>query len=940
MLACIRSLLIAFLLLASAARSLWALDALAKGFAHPPDAARPWVYWFWNNGNVTKEGITADLEAMQRVGIGGVLIMDVLERFAPPKGTATFMGAEWQKLFAFALAEANRLGLEVNMTNGPGWCGSSGPWITPALSMQQLVTTDTPVEGPLEFVGTLPKPVSKPARKDGFDSRLVVDDYYRDVAVLAFPEAVDGVISRESVVDLTGKMNAAGHLSWEVPAGKWTIHRIGHASTGSSTRPPVLGGNGLECDKLSREAMDVHFAGMMKKLIDQAGPLAGKTLTSTHIDSWEVGGQNWTARFREEFQKRRGYDPVPLLPCVTGLVHEVVSGKEVSRPKWQIGGKALAERFRWDFQQTISELLAENYSGRLAELAHERGLRLSMEGYDLPFGDEATYTAVVDEPMTEFWTPGKNGAIGKLDKAQDMASVAHTSGQAIVGAEAFTSGDGEQWKLHPATIKALGDNLLSRGVNRFVFHRYAHQPWLDKVPGATMGPWGLHYERTNTWWEMSGPWHEYLSRCQFMLRQGHYVADLLYLRPEVPHQTGFKANPAPPAGYRYDACSAQALIARASVKDGRIVLPDGMSYRMLILPPQTAMTPALLNKLCELVAAGAVISGAPPKTSPSLSGYPECDKEVARLAKDLWGESDGKTAAGHAFGKGTVFSGVPLPAILEKLQLPPDFTADMPLNWIHRRAGLTEVYFVANPQDKPVTARCTFRVAGMQPEYWNPERGTREPLPVDAASPAGTTVTLQFDPAGSAFVVFRKPAEPSKKFLSPFLESNPAGELTGPWKLRFPPNWGAPEKITLPNLISWSECLEPGVKYFSGTAIYAMTFTPENDLLISGQRVFLNLGDVQVMARVKLNDRDLGILWKPPFRAEVTDILKLGENRLEIEVVNLWPNRMIGDAAQPPDKRYTWSSWEPFKIDTPLLKSGLLGPVCFEIVPKANDVPH
>ncbi len=902
-------------------------------FANPPDSARPWVYWFWNNGNVTKEGITADLEAMKRAGIGGVLIMDVLERFAPPKGTATFMGPEWQDLFGFAVAEAARLGLEVNMTNGPGWCGSSGPWITPELSMQHLVSTDTAIEGPRQFDGTLPKPVSKPIRKDKFDSQLVVDDFYRDVAVLAFPEPADGVIASEAVVDLTGRMDADGKLSWDVPAGKWTIHRIGHASTGSSTRPPVLGGNGLECDKLSREAMDVHFAGMMKKLIDQAGPLAGKTLTATHIDSWEVGGQNWTARFREEFQKRRGYDPVPLLPSVTGVMEETVNGKKVSRPKWQIGGKALADRFRWDFQQTLSELLAENYAGRLAEFAHQRGLRLSMEGYELKeFGDEATYTAVADEPMTEFWCTKSYGSQMSQAKARQMASVAHINGRQIVGAEAFTADGSEQWKLHPALIKSMGDYEFSQGVNRFVFHRYAHQPWLDKAPGATMGPWGLHYERTNTWWEMSGPWHQYLSRCQFMLRQGHYVADLLYLRPEVPHQTYFTPKPEVPAGYRYDECSAQALIARASAKDGRIVLPDGMSYRLLVLPPQTAMTPALLKKLRDLVAAGAIILGTPPKTSPSLSGYPDCDGEVARLARELWIENNGTAAADHPFGKGEVFSGVSLPAILEKLKIPPDFTADTPLNWIHRRVGTTEVYFVANPQDKPIAARCTFRVTGMQPEYWNPESGTREPLPVDETSAAGTTVTLRFDPAGSAFVVFRDPASDSKQVASPFPETEPAGELAGPWELSFPPKWGAPDKITLPSLISWSESADPGVKYFSGTATHSKTFTAEQSLLASGQRVFLDLGDVQVMARVKLNGRDLGILWKSPFRVEITGALKSGKNKLEIEVVNLWPNRMIGDAAQPPDKRFTWSSWEPFKSDSPLLKSGLLGPVRFEVV--------
>jgi alpha-L-rhamnosidase len=476
----IAKLLIA-LVLSLCSAPLMASDISAQ-FAKPPASARPWVYWFWNNGNVTKAGITADLEAMQRAGIGGVIIMDVVERFAPPPGPADFMNAEWQELFRFAVAEAHRLGLEINMTNGPGWCGSSGPWITPEFSMQMLVTTNLMVDGPVHFSTVLPLPDTDSKRgHDGFGSTVKYEDFYRDIAVLAVPETTSGVVAPDAVLNLTAKLDANGKLNWEVPAGKWIIQRIGHTTTGSSTRPPVKGGNGLECDKLSREAMDLHFTNMMGRLITSVGSMAGPTLSATHIDSWEVGSQNWTPKFREEFQKRRGYDPVPFLPDVIG-------------GNMRIGDASAANRFRWDFQQTLSELLAENYVGRLAELAHEHGLRLSIEGYHLPFGDEATYTARADEPMSEFWATGGNE---NEAMARQMASVAHIMGDKIVGAEAFTSGDNEQWKFHPATVKALGDYEFSQGINRFVTHRYAHQPYLDRFPGATMGPWGLHYERTD-----------------------------------------------------------------------------------------------------------------------------------------------------------------------------------------------------------------------------------------------------------------------------------------------------------------------------------------------------------------------------------------------------------------------------------------------------------
>ena len=1160
-------------------------ENLEPGFAKPPASARPWVYWFWNNGNVTKAGITADLEAMQRAGIGGVIIMDVVERFAPPPGTADFMNAEWQELFHFAVAEAHRLGLEINMTNGPGWCGSSGPWITPEFSMQMLVATNVTLEGPTNLSLVLPKPETDSHRgQDGFNSTVKYEDFYRDIAVLAIPETANGVVVPDAVVNLTAKMDPAGKLNWEVPAGNWIIQRIGHTTTGSSTRPPVKGGNGLECDKLSREAMDLHFTNMMGKLIASVGAMAGPTLSATHIDSWEVGSQNWTPKFREEFQKRRGYDPVPFLPNVMG-------------GKIHIGDAVTASRFSWDFYQTRSELLAENYAGRLAELAHEHGLRLSIEGYDLPFGDEATYTARADEPMSEFWATGgtQNAA-----KARQMASVAHIMGVKVVGAEAFTADDNEQWKMHPATVKALGDYEFSQGINRFVIHRYAHQPYLDRSPGATMGPWGLHYERTQTWWEMSTAWHAYLSRCQFMLRQGLFVADLCYLRPQLPDQTVFTPTPAVPAGYKYDECSAEALIARMSVKDGRLILPDGMSYKLLLLPVNnTLMTPALVEKIEQLVAAGATVLGPRPTASPSLAGFPKCDAAVTKLAAEVWGDCDGKTMTEHAFGRGRVVWGQSLEAILAQLKTSEDFHSNVKLNWIHRQVGDTEVYFVANESAASVEAKCDFRVRGLRPELWNPETGEMSPLAVYEETATGISIPLRLEASGSTFVVFRPQVKPADSVVSfqrdgqpvvplttppvikiqkatygvpgdavrirdvlakvqalvaggelgfqvsqlaqgddpafgtvktlaleytangqPFtlsgqdpdrislnasiifttgaggvqgltgeyfanehlsgtpavvrtdagvnfawnsgspapgipannwsarwtgtltalksgeytfclysddgcrlfiddkividhwgldsgnnahtgksnlaagqhykfrveyyqgggndnirlswvipaasraaeIRCNPAGqlrlkasqpgrdelkttggkvrrteiknvpapqEITGAWTVSFPPKWGAPEQITLDHLISLSESTNAGVNFFSGMATYTKTFDWRPAAKTGKQKTetWLDLGEVQVMAQVKLNGHDLGTLWNPPFRVNITGVVKPGHNTLEIRVANLWPNRMIGDAALPSAERFTWSSFEPFTKDSALPKSGLIGPV-------------
>jgi len=935
--------------------------------------------------------------------------------------------------------------------------------------MQMLVSTNLIVEGPASLSAVLPTPnTGGKQRHDGFDSSVKYDDFYRDIAVLAFPDTTNGIVAHEAVVNLTAKMDASAQLNWAVPPGRWIIQRIGHTTTGSSTRPPVVGGNGLECDKLSAAALDVHFKNMMGRLIQAAGPLVGKSLVATHIDSWEVGSQNWTPKLREEFQKRRGYDPLPWLPCVTGSIREQVNNNTTTRFPHSLDSAEATARFRWDFQQTIAELLAENYSGRSAKLTHQYGLRYSLEGYDLPFGDQFAYTARADEPMTEFWTFSNLTPQGETyRRAVQMASVAHVYGRAIIGAESFTSGDGEKWKLTPADIKSLGDYVFSLGINRFVFHRYAHQPYLDRAPGATMGPWGLHYERTQTWWELSGAWHEYLARCQFMLRQGKFVADLCYLRPEIPNQTYFTPNPPPPDGYRYDEISAEALIQRVSVKAGRLVLPDGMSYRLLVVPAGKAMTPALAEKIRKLVTAGAriLVNGPRPQTSPSLQDSPKCDEAVARITAKVWGGCDGITVTRHQLGKGRVIWGEAPADVLAGLATPTDFTANVKLNWIHRQADGDEVYFVANPAATSVEAKCHFRVTGLPPELWNPETGARTPLAVYEAAAGGISVPLYLEASGSAFVVFRKRAKAFDSVVSFTRDGQPvfatakpvvveiqratygppgdvqrtrdvraklqalvddgvtslqvaemargddpaygvvktldveytvngqtakisgqdpdtisliptqnaperaaevrsdanrqlsilarqsgryelelAGgrtlrteinavpaplEITGAWTVRFPPKWGAPEEITLASLVSWTDSKIDGVKYFSGTATYTKTFDWNKETeggKLAGE-TWLDLGGVQVMAQVNLNGNDLGVLWHPPFRVNATDVLQRGVNTLVIRVANLWPNRMIGDWALAETNRFTWSSWEPFKKDTPLLKSGLLGPV-------------
>lgn len=1307
---------------------------LAKNFAAPPQSAKPWVYWFWSDGNITREGITADLEAMKRVGIGGVLIMEVDQ--GVPQGPARFMGPQWRELYKFMLQEAARLGIEVNMNNDAGWCGSGGPWNTPEHAMQKVVWSEAAVTGPRRFEAALAQPDA-------------VAGYYKDIAVLAFPSPegegsglaaaapkvttsapkaiaarmIDGnlatsttlpkptrakpqwvtfefakpyaasrlalagalarnqyvncqlqtsadgrtfktiqtlrfgtnaavnferveskffrlnfngmdagskalrineielsaafridnfanksglggaaitanppqlaagqIIPSDKVIDLTSKLTAEGRLAWDVPPGAWTVVRFGHTPTGKDNHPAPLEGRGLECDKLSKEALEAQFNGLMGALIKDSGAECVKTLTTTHIDSWEVGCQNWTPRFREEFKARRGYDLMPLLPTFTG---RVVASAEMS------------ERFLWDVRRTISEMLNDNYAGYMRELAHKNGMQLSIEAYSGGPFDNLSYSGRADIPMGEFWTG--NDTYNMNGSVKVMTSGGHVYGRPVIGAEAFTASNtnGRQ-KNHPYAIKALGDSAFCEGINRFVFHRYSMQPWVKPVraPGMTMGPWGLEYERTATWWEQSVAWHEYLARCQYLLQQGLFQADLLYLENEegfTPVVARSQLTPEPPEGYDLDMCPPEIVLNDASVKDGRIVLKSGMSYRVLVLPPTQVMTPALLTKIVELVETGATVVGAPQLKSPSLVDYPRCDKMVKSLAARLWGDCDGKTVTSHALGQGRVCWGKPLAEVLAELKAAPDFAAQtkagaIGLRYIHRTVEGSDIYFVSNPEAKAVDAVCAFRVAGRRPELWYGDSGRIETAAVYETEGGQTRLPIHFDPSGSVFVVFRAEAaaEPGRvtrvalggkavlatawdktaakkevaagdnnksvtmsftmagwvkpeveielpketksgpggtgyaqnsvvypapghevyaapgqlyatdqccagfsvgvngiavyehgdslyapvlvatlpvterthvavvykdgtpslyvngklvrqglktgRVVHPALgvkhkrgvkvfagqctglqqvntalgeaelaklmkataavpvEAPPAPEfqvvraedgalsvrsekggaleartadgktvqaeipampqpvtLEGPWSVSFTPGWGAPEgPVKFEKLISWTQSPVDGIKYFSGTATYQKTFELTDSALRAPHSAFyLDLGAVQVIAQVKLNGKELGILWKAPYRVDLTGALKAGANELEVKVVNLWVNRLIGDEQLPddcewvvnrgwalkaypawflegkpsPTGRFTFKTWKHYTKDSPLLDSGLIGPV-------------
>ncbi len=1000
-------------------------DPLRQSFLTPPDSARPGVYWYFMDGNLDAGAMTADLESMKQAGIGYVLFLEV--NVGVPRGKVDMLSDEWQDLFRHAVKECERLGIRLIMGSGPGWAGSGGPWVKPEESMLHLVASTTEVKGPIVYSGVLPVPENeRPFFGEGSvpeNFKKIRSDYYQDKFVLAFPtpsvlkeislidekalyqrapytsqpgvipyipmagsytETPGAAIDRDKIIDLTGKMNPDGTLSWEVPPGKWTILRFGTRNNGAITRPAPVPGLGFEVDKFDTAAFDKHFDAYIGKLIRKSEPKKGPTgggWTMIHIDSWEMGAQNWSPRFREEFQKRRGYDPLPFLPAYTGRI---------------VGSEEITERFLWDLRQTSNELIIENHAGRFKTLGQKYGMRLSIEPYDMNPAADLDLGGVADVPMCEFWSDGFgfNSAFSCIE----ATSIAHVLGKPVVAAEAFTAGHDEAWKQHPGSMKNQGDWAFAMGINRVVYHTFAHKPYGDQLrPGVTMGPYGVHWDRGQTWWEMSDAYHLYMTRCQLLLSQGTPVADILYLAPEGAPQV-FRAPASAldgtdvlpdKKGFSFDGCSPLFLIRDASVKDGRIVFPGGASYAVLVLPDIPTMTPELLTKISELANAGAKIIGNPPEKSPSLSGWPGCDSTIKTLAEGIWAQGHGGTGAQGHGGPGAgipAFAGMTrsgchpgesrdllfpcydsIAQLLKTSGLSEDFTASGAIRYNHRSLSDREIYFISNRTNQLVNDVCTFRDGTLKPELWDAVTGITRPLPEARKTESGISLNISLEPYQSYFVVFypddtishpaSRVTDPASRVTLPASRvTDPApnfplhtAELTlnGPWTVSFDTAWGGPAQVTFDRLEDWTKRPEEGIRYYSGTARYSIGFDVP-DLTAEKMRtgIYLDLGVVKNMARVTLNGKDLGVIWTSPWRVNISKAIRHKGNTLEVEVVNLWINRLIGDEHLPDDGirngqwpdwllnstartsgRYTFTTHRFYGKDSPLAESGLLGPV-------------
>jgi hypothetical protein len=785
-------------------------------------------------------------------------------------------------------------------------------------------------------------------------------DVYDGVPTPGAPTAAE--ISRGDVVNLTGKMDADGTLRWDVPQGHWTVLRMGYSLTGAKNRPSVPAGSGYEVDKLSSKYVQQYFKGYMDPMRAHLGDLIESTVQYMTMDSWEAGMQNWTDDMIPEFKRLRGYDPTPYLPVLAG---RVVENADVS------------DRFLWDFRRTLADMYAGDFYGTMDSELHKLGMKAYSEasGVALEIPEDTLLNkSHIDIPMAEFWVRALHPESMYYVDVRGAASTAHVYGKPLVATETFTGGGYES----PYTLKKIADYWFAQGVNRLVFHTSAEQP-LDTKPGNTMV--GTHINRNITWAELAKPFMTYVARVSYMLQQGSPTADLAYLLPEGAPSTmpfwGDGLQPAPPAGYDYDYINTDILLNHTSVAaDGRVrvegsaEMPDGMSYRVLVLPPTTQMTPEVLHKLHELVAAGATIVGTRPTNSPSLLHYPEADTQVRDLATDLWGDMDGVTLTQHAYGKGMTYWGLTLDEVLTRLKSAPDFKAsgslDNPPVWVHRHTPDAEIYFVANQADAPVHLDARFRVSGKDVYIWRPmdgsmtgdksnaaaaytslvrmedRSGNKQPgiQPALYTTQAGfTEVPLDLAERESVFVVFRN-AAPAPGRTRPTVEETKLGTVSGPWTLTFPANWGAPPSVQMQKLTSWTDSADAGVKYFSGTATYSKTVQVPAAWLRSGEHVWLDLGTVRDIAEVKVNGKGAGMVWAPPYRVDVTPGLKPGANKLEIKVTNEWTNRQVGDRLGPADKRVLAQPAAPARpggggfgppVQTPP-ESGLIGDVSFVAV--------
>ena len=1000
---------------------------LKSGFLNPPAESGLRCYWWWINSMATKESITRDLEEMKAKGYGGASLFDAgssnYQVAAKTQAGPVFMSPEWMELYKHAVKEADRVGIELSVNVQSGW-NPGAPSITPEFAMKKIVWSEVNVKGGKMIKINLPQPEQKLQYWDYMIQAIpqkeglpIQDQAIQNWKKKSFKSSFGGggifplhelredypgdgteiAIRKEKIIDLS-KNYQNGELEWNAPPGDWTIIRYGYTCTGARTSTNSDGWEGLSVDHLSPAAFGLFSKTVIIPLIETAQS-AGKSVKYVQTDSWEMDVVSWTALFPDEFRKFRGYDIKQYLPVLAGRIVE---------------NRDETNRFLHDFRKTIGDCVAENHYRLFANLAHQYGIGIHPESggpHSAPV-DALRVMGISDFPQGEFWAVANTHRIRDDQRlcVKQSACVAHTNGKRFVAAEGPTS-IGPQWERSPKDLKGNLDRILCSGVNRIVWHTFTSSPKEFGLPGNEYFA-GTHLNPNTTWWKQSKDFISYLDRSCFLLQQGLYVADVLYYYgDDVPNFVFLKEEyPELKFGYDWDKCSKDVILNRVSFDGEKIVLPDGMSYRVMVLAPEKSIDLNVLKKIESLVNAGMTVVAPRPEKTSGLSGFPESDRELKTITDRLWGKIDGKNIIENRVGKGKVIWGLDINLILEHLKVQPDFAfkSSQPktmLDYIHRKTNDQEIYFVVNRfarkgiddfefryltnlPDRYEQVTASFRVTGKTPSIWNAKTGEMSDILVYREENGRTLIPLNLEPEGSVFVVFQntktgrhitaikkdnksffpdnqlepkdfpcldfllKEGEKSisiydsgnydltwsdgKKEKISVKESSNITELTGAWNVKFDPKWGGPDHYAMNELKSWIKLEEPGIKYYSGTAVYSKSF----DLTakeIKGKQVILDLGNVQEMASVKINGKQLQVIWSAPFRFDITPFVRTGSNQLEVEVVNMWPNRLIGDAKLPLEQRFTKTNINKFNGpdgEKYLRESGLIGPVIVKIVKK------
>jgi hypothetical protein len=941
------------------------LQEIKQNFKVPSAEYGVNCWWWWLNGNVTKEGITKDLEAMKSRNFHGAMVFDAgghnhRGNMDIPDGPL-YGSKEWNELFVFALDEARRLNLEMGFNIQSGW-NLGGPRVTPQYAAKQITSNEMLVQGGGKIIQKLDLP---PIRFD----------FYEDIAILAVPikdesHVIDGisdlslklgfhelggsapdcrflltneprnssrpdikpslVVKQSEIIDLTALLDTSGVLTWDAPEGEWSLIRLGYTCTNSHVSTSSNQWQGLVLDYMSTEAFHFYWEDVVAPIFEAAGDHIGTTLKYMETDSWECGGMNWTDKFSEEFLNYRGYDILPFLPVLAGLVVEDIE---------------TSNAFLADFRKTLGDLVAYNHYALFAEYAEKYDMGIQPESAGPHAGpmDGIKNYGFSEIVMSEFWSPSPHRPRPENRYfLKQASSAAHIYGKRIVGAESFTT-IGPHWNdelWHDQ--KSAFDHEICAGLNRLYFHTFTASPPKMGLPGQEYFA-GTHVNPQVTWWDQSGPFIDYMHRTQALVQNGKFVADVLYYYGDhVPNVFSIKATDPAGAmpGYDYDVCDERILLELKMKKD-KIVVPGGIEYEVLVLPDHRTLSMAALKKVEELLKKGAQLIGYKPEQLISRVGGEDAQSEFQVLADEIWGEGNSERGE-KEYGKGGLVWGIKAREYLLSKDIPRDFAVldgkdPADFDYIHYTIDQADVYFITNQTTDRKLIDCQFRVSELQPELWDALTGEIREAKAFIQKDGLTNVSLTLEPYGAVFVVFNKPIDKDfqGKAERNYSDYKKLQEITGEWTVNFDPKWGGPESVTFPELSDWSTHSIEGIKYYSGSAVYQKVIDLDFELK-EDQKYYLQLGSVKDVgiAHVKINGQDLGVTWTSPFRIDVSDALKPGKNELEIEVINSWYNRVAGDQILELEQAYTSTNiilahdFRGRKIENVQLEpSGLLGPV-------------